>query len=87
MKNKPEDEDFIKRAHEDPNWPEDLDKPCDWSKVSLWRKIWFKIGDAVKGIFWVLFFCGLSIAFIEFLDAGEGMDEPSCTPSPQGCYE
>jgi hypothetical protein len=87
MKNNPEDEDFIKRAHEDPNWPGDIDKPCDWNKVSLWQKIWFKIGGAVKGIFWLLVFCGLFIALIEFIDAGDGMDEPSCTQSPQGCYE
>lgn len=71
-KNKPEDEDFIKSAHNDPSWPHDLDKPCDWSKVSPWQKTWFKIG-----IFWVFAFCGAFILLIEFINAGEGTDEPS----------
>lgn len=87
MQNKPEDEDFIKRAHNDPKWPADLDKPADWSRVSFWQKTWFKIGGVVKSILWVIAFCGIFIALIEFIDAGEGMDEPSCEPSPQGCYE
>jgi hypothetical protein len=86
-KNDPRDEEFIKRAHEDPNWPEGLDKPCDWDTVPLWRKVWFRIKTPVLAIAWVLFFCGLFIALIEFIDAGEGMDEPYCNPSPQGCYE
>lgn len=87
MKNNPKDEDFIKRAHENPSWPNDIDKPCDWSKVSSWRKTWFRIGGAVKAIFWVLVFSGLFIALIELIDAGEGMDEPYCNQSPQGCFE
>lgn len=86
-KNNPDDEEFIKRANEDPNWPKDLDKPADWSTVSVLQKIWFSIEGAVKGALWVLAFCGIFIALIEFIDAGEGMDEPRCTPSPQGCYE
>lgn len=86
-KNDPRDVDFIKKAHQDPNWPADLDKPEDWDNVPLWRKIWFRIKTPVIATFWLLVLCGLFIAIIEFIDAGEGMDEPRCDPSPQGCYE
>lgn len=87
-KNNPEDEEFIKRANEDPNWPDDLDKPCDWSKIPLWRKIWFVIGDGVKAIASLIVLSALCIALYEFLGGGsESFDEPYCQPSPQGCYE
>lgn len=87
MKNRPEDEDFIKRANQDPNWPDDIDKPCDWNKVSVWQKFWFKYGDLLSGLFWLFVFCGLFIALIEFIDAGDSMDDPSCTQSSRGCYD
>lgn len=63
-KNDPRDVEFIKKAHQDPNWPEDLDKPCDWDKVSLWGKIWHRIGGTVKGIFAWLCFIAFGVIFV-----------------------
>lgn len=85
--NAPDDDEFIKRANQDPDWPENIDKPRDWDAVSIWRKLWFKFGGLIAGIFWLLFFCGLFIALIEFIGAGKGVDEPSCTQSSRGCYD
>lgn len=32
-KTDPRDAELIKKAHNDPNWPEDLDKPVDWDAI------------------------------------------------------
>jgi hypothetical protein len=72
-KNDPQDVEFIKKAHQDPNWPEDLDKPCDWDEVSLFGKIWFRIGNTVKTIF--AFVCFIAFWLIFALIFGSHSDE------------
>lgn len=87
-KNKPEDVEFIKKAHEDPNWPEDLDKPEDWDKVSLPRKIWFVVGDAVKTIIAVIVMVALPTSCaVYFFDEESWFEEPYCEQTSRGCVE
>lgn len=87
-KNNPDDEEFIKNSHQDPAWPNNLDKPCDWDKVSLWRKIWFRIGDTVKMAATFMAVMALVIACHETLFDGEALlDEPHCEQSSKGCVD
>lgn len=87
-KNDPRDVEFIKKAHQDPNWPEDLDKPCDWDNVSLWRKVWFRVGDTVIMLTTVTVIMALIIACHEaFFDGEAILDEPRCEKSSRGCVD
>ncbi len=87
-KNNPDDESLIKKANNDPNWPADIDNPCDWDRVGLWSKIWFKIGDTVKMLIAIFAIGAIVIACHEtFFKGGNGMDEPRCDPGPTGCVE
>lgn len=86
-KNDPKDEDFIKRAHNDPNWPKGLDTPCDWNKVSLWGKIWFKIGNTVKMLTTLIIIFLIVGACSKLFFKENNSILPDCEPSPQGCYE
>lgn len=77
MKNNPEDEEFIKRAHNDPNWPKDVDKPFDWSQASWLFKFWHRWGDTIAGWAWfiaIMAFVGICTHY-HWLGFGSGYDD------------